>query len=48
LLQTEQTTLEKAPTWPWHPETIRVVLTAIAIPMLVWLAQRVLERVGFK
>lgn len=48
LLQIEQTTLDKAPTWPWHPETIRVVITAIAIPMAVWLAQRGLERFGLK
>ncbi|HEU4742479.1 MAG TPA: hypothetical protein VFS50_12875 [Meiothermus sp.] len=46
LLQTEQSTLEKAPTWPWNPETMRLVITAIGVPMLVWLIQRALNRFG--
>lgn len=46
LLQTEQGTLEKAPTWPWNPETMRLVITAIGVPMLVWLIQRALNRFG--
>lgn len=43
VLQSELGTLEKAPTWPWHPETIRLVATAILLPMLVWISQRVLS-----
>lgn len=43
VLQSELGTLEKVPTWPWHPETIRLVATAILLPMLVWISQRVLS-----
>lgn len=44
VLQSELGTLEKAPTWPWHPETIRLVITAILLPMLIWLGQRFLGK----
>ncbi len=46
LIQTELTTIEKAPTWPWHPETMRVVISAVFLPMLIWLAQRLLGRLS--
>lgn len=46
LVQLEQTTLDKTPTWPWNPETMRIVISAILVPMLIWLAQRLLGRLG--
>lgn len=45
-LQNELNMLEKAPTWPWNPDTVRILLTAILLPILVWIAQRILGRVG--
>jgi hypothetical protein len=42
VLQSQQTILEKAPTWPWHPDTIRLVATSVLIPILIFIAQRIL------
>lgn len=38
--------LDKLPTWPWQPETIRTLLTAMLLPLAIWLVQRILERLG--
>lgn len=43
-LKTEIETLEKIPTWPWHPETLRFLITALALPMGIWLIQLLLGR----
>jgi hypothetical protein len=43
-LQIQQTVLDRASTWPWHPETFRLLSTAIMAPLLIWLLQRVLSR----
>lgn len=45
-LQIELSVLEKLPTWPWHPDTPRLLLTAILLPLAVWLAQRILGKLG--
>ena len=45
-LQLEMTLLEKLPTWPWQPDTPRWLLSAILIPMTVWIVQRLLSRFG--
>ncbi len=45
-LQMELGMFEKLPTWPWQPDTPRLLLTAILLPLMVWLAQRVLGRFG--
>jgi hypothetical protein len=37
--------LEGVPTWPWQPETVRLLITALALPLGLWLAQLVLQRV---
>ncbi|MDQ3930227.1 MAG: hypothetical protein M3328_13910, partial [Chloroflexota bacterium] len=34
--------LDKLPTWPWQPETVRTLLTAMLLPLVIWLAQRIL------
>jgi hypothetical protein len=40
--------LEKIPTWPWQPETVRWLGTALLLPIILWLITRVLEGVlGF-
>jgi len=37
--------LERIPTWPWKPDTPRLVTTAIVLPIVLWLVTRLLERV---
>jgi hypothetical protein len=41
-LKQELELLEKIPTWPWQPDTLRTVATAVLLPMGVWLLQRAL------
>jgi len=43
LLQ-ELQTLDKISTWPWKPETLRGFLSAISLPIIVWLLTQLLER----
>ena len=43
-LMKEQSVLEKISTWPWQPETLRGVGTAILLPIAVWAITRLLER----
>jgi hypothetical protein len=46
-LVVEQSVLDKASTWPWEPETVRAVATALLLPVALWIITRVLERLGF-
>jgi hypothetical protein len=41
-LKNEQDILQKIPTWPWQPETLRNLLTPLLIPVIVYLVQRFL------
>lgn len=43
-LLTERDLLAKIPTWPWRPGTLNIVLTAIFLPTVLWLVERLLER----
>lgn len=43
-LMKEQTVLDKISTWPWQPETLRWLGTAVLLPVLIWLITRALER----
>jgi hypothetical protein len=43
----ERDLLDKIPTWPWQPDTVRWLGTALLLPIIVWLITRVLERLGF-
>jgi hypothetical protein len=43
-LQIQQNALDKIPTWPWEPETVRLLITALALPLGLWIAQFVLQR----
>jgi hypothetical protein len=43
----ERDVLDKVSTWPWEPETVRVVVTALLLPVVFWIVTRVLERLGF-
>ena len=43
-LEIEQNLLERIPTWPWRPETVRLLITALALPLGLWFIQYVLQR----
>ena len=43
-LKLELSIIEKIPTWPWQPETLRILVTALAFPLGVWLVQVFLGR----
>jgi hypothetical protein len=45
-IEVSKNNIERASTWPWHPDTPRLLLTATLLPLMVWLAQRVLGRIG--
>jgi hypothetical protein len=40
--------IKKIPTWPWDTGTLRTFLTALAVPMIVWVVQQVLLRTVVK
>jgi ABC-type multidrug transport system fused ATPase/permease subunit len=42
----ERDVIAKAPTWPWEPEAVRAVITAVLLPIFIWILTRVLERFG--
>ena len=44
-LETERARLEKIPTWPWRPGTLRGMIAALSLPTVLWLVQRVLQRI---
>jgi len=47
-LFTEQTVISKISTWPWQGGTVSVLATALFLPVILWVIERVLERVlGF-
>ena len=43
-LRAERDMIEKISTWPWRPETLRGFLSAVGLPILLYLATRVLGR----
>jgi hypothetical protein len=44
-MEIELNILRKTPTWPWEPEVIQVLITALALPLGLWLLQLILERI---
>lgn len=46
-LVVEQNIVSKLSTWPWDPEALRVVVSALLLPVIIWLITRILERIGF-
>jgi hypothetical protein len=46
-LRTQQEVVAKISTWPWQLDTLRGVITAAALPLALWVIQRVLERFVF-
>ena len=43
-LEIERAALQRIPTWPWEPGTIRGLAAALFLPILLWLIQFGLER----
>lgn len=43
-LDLEQTVLRRIPTWPWEPGTLRSMLTALLLPITIWIIQTALGR----
>ena len=44
-LETERKVVGGISTWPWEPEVLRLLITALAMPLGLWLIQFVLQRV---
>jgi hypothetical protein len=44
-LEVEQNALNKVPTWPWQPGTVRYLVTALLLPLALWTIQFVLQRI---
>jgi len=44
ILETERNTLEAISTWPWQPETLRLLVTALLLPLLLWGVQLILQQ----
>jgi hypothetical protein len=42
-LQLEREILARMPTWPWQPATLRGFISALLVPIVLWLIIRVLE-----
>ncbi len=42
-LEIEQNVLSRIPTWPWQPETVRLLLAALLFPLGLWITQIVLQ-----
>jgi hypothetical protein len=43
-LEMQRNAIMAIPTWPWQPETVRLLITALALPLGLWIAQYVLQR----
>ena len=43
-LEIERGALERVPTWPWERGTLRSLIAAIVIPLLIWAIQAILQR----
>jgi len=43
-LQLEREALARIPTWPWQAATLRAFLSALLVPIVIWLIIRALER----
>jgi hypothetical protein len=44
-LDIEQKMLERIPTWPWQPETLRLLLSALFIPIMLLVTQFIIQRI---
>jgi hypothetical protein len=44
-LEIEEKALNKVSTWPWQPETMRYLVTALFLPLVLWLTQFIMRRI---
>jgi len=42
-LEAQHNVLDRIPTWSWRPATVRLLLTALAMPLGLWIIQFVLQ-----
>lgn len=42
-LEIERNIWKRIPTWPWEPETMRLLITALALPLFLWIIQYFLQ-----
>jgi hypothetical protein len=45
VLESQRDTLKGISTWPWQPETLQFLMTALLLPLLLWIVQFVLQQV---
>jgi hypothetical protein len=45
-LETEQRIIDRIPTWPWQPETLRWVVGALMFPVVLFVLQLLIARVA--
>ena len=45
-LVAEQGVIDKLRTWPWQTQTVSGLGVALLLPIIIWVIQRVLERIG--
>ena len=43
-LELERAALQRIPTWPWDPGTPRGLAVTLVLPLVIWLAQYILQR----
>jgi hypothetical protein len=43
----ERDAVARVPTWPWDTTTMTAFVTTMVLPVIVWILQRVLTRLGF-
>ena len=43
-LEAQHRIVDKIPTWPWQPETIRIIITAVFVPVLLIVIQIIIQR----
>jgi hypothetical protein len=43
-LEIELNALKGIRTWPWEPETLQILITALALPLGLWFLQFIVER----
>jgi hypothetical protein len=42
-LEIEQRVISGISTWPWQPETVRWLVTALVLPLVLWIIQYALQ-----
>lgn len=43
-IETAQRMMERIPTWPWQPETIRLLITALLLPIVLFAVQFAIQK----